>query len=295
MSRSELAAPIESVWHDRSGSIFHVQGWPAEGQGPVVLVHHGLGEHVGRYETFARHLVPAGFPVWGYDARGHGRSGGKRGHVDGLSQLAEDLEQLIPVLLERSGRDEAVLLGHSMGAAAVLWYLTTREAHPALRKVMISAPPVHVPRTPLKAVQLAMARVVRRIKPDFTLPSALPPEQISSYPPEVRRYEEDPLIHDRVSAAIGWSLLTQPPEVLSRVDRVRLPTLIWHGADDRIASVDGARRLSAALPDARFQVFEGARHEVHHERPDIVERLFQLVLGFLTEGEARASASAERG
>lgn len=293
MSRSELPAPVESVWHDRQGHAFHLQGWPAEGQGPAVLVHHGLGEHIGRYEAFARHLVPAGFPVWGYDARGHGRSAGKRGHVDGLPQLAEDLEVLLPVLLERSGREEAVLLGHSMGAATVLWYLTTREPHPAIRRVLISAPPVHVPRTTTTRLHLALSRVVRRLKPDFTLSVPLPPDQITSYPPEARRYREDPLNHDRVSAAIGYSLLVEAPRVLDRAHRITLPALVWHGADDAIASADGARLLAAAMPDARFERIEGARHEVHHERPEIVERLFERVLGFLAEGDARAEATGE--
>lgn len=292
---ASLPPPVESVWHDRRGELFHVQGWTAEGEGPVVLVHHGLGEHIGRYEVFARRLLPRGVSVWGYDARGHGRSGGKRGHVDGLSQLAEDLEALIPVLLERSGRSEAVLFGHSMGAAAVLWYLTTREPHPAIRKLLISAPPVHVPRTPMMRAQLALARVMRRLRPSLTLPSGLPPEQVSSVAEEVRRYQSDPLIHDRISAALGWSLLVDAPRVLEHAHHIRLPSLIWHGADDGIASLEGSRRLAEALIHGRFEAFEGARHEVHHERPDIVDRLFEGILDFLSEPAGQADAAGEGG
>ena len=54
--------------------------WPAgePRRGAVVLVH-GLGEHIDRYDHVARRLNGQGFAVVGHDQRGHGRSPGPRG------------------------------------------------------------------------------------------------------------------------------------------------------------------------------------------------------------------------
>jgi alpha-beta hydrolase superfamily lysophospholipase len=57
----------------------------------VVVVTHGHGEHIGRYVHIAEVLCAAGFGVYTWDLRGHGRSGGKRGHSPTFLHYIEDL------------------------------------------------------------------------------------------------------------------------------------------------------------------------------------------------------------
>lgn len=282
----QVAVASSGVWHNRRGEAFRLVGWRSDAPSrTAVLVHHGLGEHIGRYDTVARHLTDR-VGVWGFDARGHGDSHGRRGDADGLSQLAEDFDAMIPVLLARSGCERVVLLGHSMGAAAVAWYLATRRPHPAISGVLLSAPPVAVQRDAVVRIKLAAARVARRVSPGLTLPNGLAAEHISSVPDEVARYVADPLVHDRLSVRLGWSLAHDAPQLPERAHRVSLPVLLWHGADDRIALPEGSRRLAASLPDVTFHEHTGARHEVHHERPEVVRELFGQVRGFLDRLDA---------
>src|SRR4029079_18382544 len=42
--------------------------------------------------------------------------------------------------------------------------------------------------------------------------------------------------------------------------RVAAPTLVVHGAQDRVIPVDNARLLAGAIPGARLRVLEHARH-----------------------------------
>lgn len=51
----------------------------------VVMVVHGMGEHMGRYIHFAEYLNSRGYIVFGDDHRGHGFSetDADRGHHDG--------------------------------------------------------------------------------------------------------------------------------------------------------------------------------------------------------------------
>ena len=41
----------------------------------VLLIAHGMAEHCRRYERFATALTAAGYAVYSYDHRGHGRTG----------------------------------------------------------------------------------------------------------------------------------------------------------------------------------------------------------------------------
>ena len=75
------ARDVELYWQ---GSV------PPEPTG-VLLVSHGLGEHSGRYGNVVDALLPDGWAVYGLDHRGHGRSGGRRAHLDAYAYPAADL------------------------------------------------------------------------------------------------------------------------------------------------------------------------------------------------------------
>ena len=60
----------------QGGSLF-CHRWSPDGEPThVVLLAHGYGEHLGRYEWVAQQLTDAGAVVYGPDHVGHGRSEG---------------------------------------------------------------------------------------------------------------------------------------------------------------------------------------------------------------------------
>jgi pimeloyl-ACP methyl ester carboxylesterase len=69
-----------------------------------------------------------------------------------------------------------------------------------------------------------------------------------------------------------------------RLHRIAVPTLVLHGTDDRLVSVDNARRLAEAIPGAELRLLEGAGHVYHSER---AEEADAAVLDFLDRVEAR--------
>ena len=68
------------------GTALLTRHWPPSGTEDAiwasVLLIHGLGEHSGRYEHVGDQLAAAGIDTYGFDNRGNGGSGGRRGHVD---------------------------------------------------------------------------------------------------------------------------------------------------------------------------------------------------------------------
>ena len=122
-----------SAYTAHDGENLAVMDWPLEhhtpGRGTVVIVH-GLGEHVGRYDPVAERLNAWGFAVRGYDHHGHGDSSGKPGALPTDTHLLDDLADILDSTRRRMDpRSPLILLGHSLGGlvAARLVSLNMRK------------------------------------------------------------------------------------------------------------------------------------------------------------------------
>lgn len=98
----------------------------------IVQIIHGMSEHIGRYDVFARFLADLGYVVFGHDHIGHGKSVSsvdELGHmplVGGKEILIEDVKRVRKAVLSdtelrfvvRSSDKDLpfFLLGHSMGS-----------------------------------------------------------------------------------------------------------------------------------------------------------------------------------
>jgi pimeloyl-ACP methyl ester carboxylesterase len=110
MDTASQAAPliVQSEGVDLSGE--------ESGEGPPIVLLHGL-TGTRRYVVMgSRTLERAGHRVISYDARGHGRSTAAAGRAYGYEHLATDLR----AVLGAAGVSRAVLAGASMGAHTAL-------------------------------------------------------------------------------------------------------------------------------------------------------------------------------
>ena len=95
----------------------------------VVQIVHGVAEHMGRYEWFARFLAGHGYAVCGADHLGHGRTGaedGKFGYFGprrGWELVTRDVRRLRLMAGDRFPGVPYFLLGHSMGSFLTRTYL----------------------------------------------------------------------------------------------------------------------------------------------------------------------------
>src|SRR5215213_7879284 len=101
--------------------------------GTVVLVH-GIGEHSGRYAHVIDALNRAGWSVFAYDQRGHGRSPGVRGVLPHPEALLDDLARV----LDGIHANKLVLLGHSMGGAVAARFVA--EERRKVDALVLSSP-----------------------------------------------------------------------------------------------------------------------------------------------------------
>ncbi|MGB3588259.1 MAG: alpha/beta fold hydrolase, partial [Tunicatimonas sp.] len=124
-------------------SLFFQQWIPTEAK-RVIVFQHGLGEHSGRYQNLINAFSGTSTAFYGLDARGHGQTGGKRGHIQGLQLFINDLHNLIQRAQRENGGQKVFLLGHSMGGTTALSYAITDNYQEGLRGLIISAPGIEV-------------------------------------------------------------------------------------------------------------------------------------------------------
>lgn len=243
-------------------------GWVRKPDGEplgVIALVHGLGEHSGRYAHLTAFWAERGFASVGVDLRGHGRSEGARGHVPSYDVVMDDISRFLQRATAAVPNVPVVLYGHSMGGNLVLNYAIRRQ--PALAAIVATSPYLRLAFEP-PAWRLAMARALRRVVPSLGQSTGLNTEALSRDPEVIARYLADPLVHSRITIGAFLAIHEAAESIVARGAELPAPTLVVHGSDDRITSVEGSRAFVAGSQGkAELHVVEGARHETHNE-PD---------------------------
>ena len=154
---------FESSWIDKDGLKFYSRGWePEKKPKAVVALVHGHGEHIGRYAHVGEAFNNAGYALVGFDLRGHGRSGGPRGHTPSFEALMDDIDLLLDQVHSRYPGLPVFLYGHSLGGSLVLNYGLRRK--PDVVGVIATSPALHT-EPEEHPVKVLMAKVLGRLLP----------------------------------------------------------------------------------------------------------------------------------
>ena len=275
---------IEFTRKSSDGLDFFFQGWQPEPapRGVVCLVH-GLGEHSGRYVHVAAALNAAGYAVLGFDLRGHGKSGGPRGHAPAYDTLMDDIGRLLDEAAARFPNLPRFLYGHSLGGNLVLNYALRRCSGQALRgnpqiAGVISTSPAIRTAIPPPALQLALGKLMYSIKPAMQMPNGLALDGLARDPEVIRAYASDPLVHNKISVRLALDMLQAGEWALAHAAEFPLPLLLVHGTADKLTSAAASQEFaSRAGANCTLKLWEGFYHETHNE-PEKAE-----VLGFMID------------
>ena len=254
-----------STLKSADGLDLFVRRWQADGvphQWTFVMVH-GLGEHGGRYQHFAEWFTPLGATIYAQDHRGHGRSGGQRGHTPSLEALLDDIDLVVRQARTDSG-SPVVLIGHSLGGLLAIAYALDRPEQ--IDRAIFSAPFL-VGKVKVPAWKQAAARVLPTVAPRLSLSNEIDANDLSHDPEIPKAYRADPLVHDRISARMYEETAGRTESYLARAPELRVPFLLMHGRDDRIVDPAGSQRFFArtTAPDRAFCLYPGMYHEIFNE------------------------------
>lgn len=233
----------------------------------TILLAHGYAEHAGRYSHSIERFAQAGFDVFAYDHRGHGKSGGPRAQVD-VKQLIRDHWEARKLVAERKRTETFVLFGHSMGGL-----ITGGSAlmSPAGIDAVVLTGPAFRQFPEVAPVAARMGYRLAKLVPGFPL-MKLDSKLVSRDPLVVRKYERDPLNYNGpVPLLTGASMATQGAKVLdhARMWDKNLPLLVMHGEEDGLANIDGSKEFVASArhagAPAKLVTVPGAYHELLQE------------------------------
>jgi lysophospholipase len=242
----------------------------------VVVIAHGLDEHIGRYLHVVAALVSSGYAVYAHDHRGHGRSGGERGVIARFDEYVDDLALLVETARREQSGLPLTLLGHSMGGLIAVRYALQHQAK--LAALILSGAALLVGQE-LPWWKKQMLLVLGRFQPNRTLPVA--EENLLSRDPEVdRRFKSDPLCNSEPTR-LGFAreLYLAAADARRRVDSLALPMLIMHGAADRLTSPEGSKLIydKAVSNDKTLKLWPDDLHEIFNELDQ------REVIGFVVE------------
>jgi 3-oxoadipate enol-lactonase len=237
--------------------------WESRGEGPPLLLVHGLGYARWGWEPVADRLAER-FRVLLFDNRGIGESEVPPGPYTAAAMAGDAVQ-----VLDEAGVDRAHVVGTSLGGM-VAQELALARSERVDRLVLACTTPGGGKAFPLPQRTLALMAEAPSLAPETAL----------------RRFVENALADDASEELVGRIYayrLASPPDpagwqaqaaagasfdALDRIGGIAAPTLILHGTDDGVVDSRNAALLAERIPDARVRLFEGRGHLFFWEDPD---------------------------
>jgi pimeloyl-ACP methyl ester carboxylesterase len=217
---------------------------------PVLVLAHGAGGSHLHWPGELRRLPAA--TVYTIDLPGHGLSGGRP--CDTVAGYAETVR----AFLNGIGVERVVIAGHSMGSAIAMT-LALNVTDRVAGLVLIGA-----------GARLRVApAILEGIRTDFEGSVDL----ITRYawspeaPPRLTQLGRQALLEAGPDVLLGDFTACDRFDVMGRLGKIELPTLVVTGSADQLTPVKYAHFLAKHITDARLVTIDGAGHMVMLERP----------------------------
>jgi len=231
---------------------------------PTVAFVHGAGNDHSVWALQSRYFAHHARNVLAVDLPGHGRSEGDA--MDSIEAIAD----WIPALLDGAGVDAAALVGHSMGALAVL-ECAARYPERVTRIALLG------PAAPMPVADVLLDAAKRDDHVAFELitgwsysaakqlgGNTMPGVWLTGNAMRLLERTNPGVLHADLVACNAYS------GGLAAAAKVRCPVLVMDGARDIMAPPKNARELIGALRGARVVDLPECGHAMMAEQPDAV-------------------------
>ena len=277
----------------KGGVEIYFQTWTVASPKAILIIGHGLGEHSGRYQNLIDQLDGKKISIFALDFRGHGHSSGKKGHVDSFMDFVYDLKLFIDLIKQKNEKVPAILFGHSMGGVVSTKYALT---FPDDIQSLILSSPGFLPTVEPPQWKKKLAHIFTKTYSRLTLSSGLPASGLSHDSDVVEAYENDNLVHDRISAKLYSEFMKNCEECLNRSSELHMPLLVFHGTGDPIADYNGSERFYENI-SSKFKdifLFEGLYHETINEILEERGKVLKIITDWVEKITGKKQAAPKK-
>jgi pimeloyl-ACP methyl ester carboxylesterase len=278
-----MTAPLHHRTIEVGGIRLHVV---EAGEGPLVVLLHGFPEHWYTWRKQIPALAAAGYRVLAPDMRGYNLSDKPARVADyGIGRLCDDVAELV----RAAGADRAAaIVGHDWGGG-VAWAFAARHPAQLERLVTLNSPhPMRLLRAFGTARQLAkswymfafqvpwLPEAMMRRDGFALLRRSMSAESRTISEEEMARYVEAWSQPGALEGGVRYYRAMFHPGALREAPKpapVEAPTLVLWGEGDSFLGPELADPDPRWVPHARVVRIPGARHFVHHDEPEEVNRL----------------------
>ncbi len=259
---------LEGTFATHDGTELFYRHWPAAGarpRGAVLLLHRGH-EHSGRVAHLADELDMPDVAIFAWDARGHGRSPGRRGFSPGVEHSVRDLQTFVDHVAATHGIpvEDMAVVAQSVGAVlAAAW---AHDYAPRIRALVLASPAFQVKLyVPFARPGLAL---LRRLRGDFAVNSYVKARFLTRDPERRASYAADPLVTRPISVDMLLGLHAAAKRVVADARAITIPTQVLISGTDVVVRQAPQHRFYENLGSAEKErhVLKGFRHDTLGER-----------------------------
>lgn len=224
----------------------------------VAVVVHGLCEHQGRYDYFAKLFHEAGIGTYRFDHRGHGRSEGEHTYYSDFNELLDDTNVVVDMAIAENPDIPVFLIGHSMGGFTVALY-GSKYPDKDISGIVTSG-------ALTKDNQRLILDVPKGMDPHEKLPNELG-SGVCSVPEVVDWYGKDPYNRKTFTTGLCYAISDGLEWFTEKVKDFRYPVLMLHGEKDGLVSVQDTYDFfeEANSTDKQMKIYGGLFHEIFNE------------------------------
>jgi len=237
----------------------------------IIVVVHGLAEHLGRYDELADKLVEQNLAVYRFDHRGHGKSEGQRAYYSNFNEMIEDVNYIVEMAKSAHPLIPMFVLGHSMGGFTAACFGT--KYPDKVDGIILSG-----------ALTRDNKGLLQGIPEGLSVTEYLPNglgHLICTDATVVAAYMNDPLVLTQISAGLFYELRKGVQWLKDNHQAFIAPVLILHGCDDKLVFEKDSRDFygDIASTDKELRIYAKLYHEILNEpcKQAIIEEIITWI------------------
>lgn len=239
----------------------------------TVFLMHGYYDHTGLYRHIIEYWLLRRFNVLIFDLPGHGLSSGEPAAIVSFDRYQDALDQCVGLATEEGLAKPWHIIGQSTGCSIIMEYCLRNcaSSRSQFDKAVLLAPLV-------KPHQWARGSLLHALLEPFV--DDIPRNFVANSGDQkfldfVR--ESDPLQSRRLSSKWVRALKTWLKKFAAYPSCDRNITVIQGTDDDTVDWRYNLQAIERKFPSAQFNRLSEARHHLANERPDIRQKIFEIL------------------